>query len=142
MTWPHDSMPRRHPRPLLVLLCLLVSAGVVMLRPPACADVYTCPDGKGSMVLRDVPCGRARETPQRVLDAPRSGAVSPPSPGTLGGELRQRIVALLRAHPAGLSPAQVRRQLGVEKDLTSTMKAMAREGLIQRVAVGWYIVGQ
>jgi hypothetical protein len=125
-----------------------VLIAVVVMISPAWADVYKCPDGKGGTVLRDVPCGRERETPQAPQprqpwrDAPRSVRGVPPRPGTPREEMRQRIVALLRAHPAGLSPAQVRRRLGVEKDLTHTMKAMAREGVIQRVAVGWYIVGQ
>src|SRR5262245_12846345 len=111
----------------LAVLCAL------LLSSPAWADMYKCSDAKGGTVLRDVPCGKERAAqsapPPWGRDAPRE-------------EIRQRIVALLRAHPSGLSPAQVRRMLGMPKDLTQTMQAMAREGLIQRVAVGWYIVGQ
>lgn len=54
------------------------------------------------------------------------------------GDMRQRILTLLRDYPDGLSPAQTRQQLGVEKDLGSTMKAMLRDGLLRRVALGQY----
>jgi hypothetical protein len=36
------------------------------------------------------------------------------------GEMRRRIVALLQEHPEGLSPAQTRRLMGLDKDLGST----------------------
>jgi hypothetical protein len=52
--------------------------------------------------------------------------------------MRRRIVALVREYPEGLSPAQARQLLGVEKDLGSTMKAMMRDGLLRRVALGQY----
>ena len=55
------------------------------------------------------------------------------------GEMRRRLVALLQDHPDGLSPAPTRQLLGVAKDLGSTMKAMARDGLLRRVAQGWYV---
>jgi hypothetical protein len=81
----------------------------------------------------------------RLLDAPRSL----PAPGearptgsvpifTARGTMRQRIVALPRDYPDGLSPAQARQQLGAEKDLGSTMKAMMRDGLLRRVTHGQY----
>ena len=54
--------------------------------------------------------------------------------------MRRRIVALLQEHPDGLSPAQTRQLLGSDKDLGSTMKAMARDGLVRRVEAGWYVV--
>jgi hypothetical protein len=61
----------------------------------------------------------------RLLEAPR-----PPSPATPAaqiptvldaprGEMRRRILALLQDHPAGLSPAQTRQMLGVDKTLQS-----------------------
>jgi hypothetical protein len=84
----------------------------------------------------------------RLLEAPRSAPAptSPPTPRTIlvdvapRGEIRRRIVALLQDHPEGLSPAQARQALGVEKDLGNTMKAMARDGLLQRVETGKYVV--
>jgi hypothetical protein len=57
----------------------------------------------------------------RLLEAPRPAAMSPPAPRTPApleaprGEMRRRIVALLQAHPEGLSPAQTRQRLGVTK---------------------------
>jgi hypothetical protein len=54
--------------------------------------------------------------------------------------MRRRIVALLQEHPEGLSPAQTRHLLGVDKDLGSTMKAMVRDGLLRRVEAGRYVV--
>jgi hypothetical protein len=85
---------------------------------------------------------------QRLLDMPRS-APAPASPGPGApvvasaprGDMRRRIVALLEEHPEGLSPVQTRQLLGVAKDLGSTMKAMARDGLLRRVETGWYAVG-
>jgi hypothetical protein len=70
---------------------------------------------------------------QQLLDMLRSEPPPPlPSPRTpmvdetSRGEMRRRIVALLQDYPEGLSPAQVRCLLGTDKDLGSTMKAMAR----------------
>jgi hypothetical protein len=48
------------------------------------------------------------------------------------------MVALLQKHPEGLSPVQTRQMLGIDKDLGSMMKAMVRDGLLRRVATGWY----
>jgi hypothetical protein len=55
--------------------------------------------------------------------------------------MRRRIVTLLQEHPEGLSPGQTRRLLGLVKDLGSTMKAMARDGLLRRVETGRYVAG-
>jgi hypothetical protein len=55
--------------------------------------------------------------------------------------MRRRIVTLLQEHPEGLSPVQTRQLLSVAKDLGSTMKAMARDGLLRRVETGRYGVG-
>jgi hypothetical protein len=52
--------------------------------------------------------------------------------------MRQRIVALLQDHPEGLSPAQTRELLGSAKDLADTMRAMVRDGLLQRRGHGRY----
>ena len=82
----------------------------------------------------------------RLLEAPRS-APSAPLLGTPvlasapRGDMRRRIVALLQEHPEGLSPVQTRQLLGLAKDLGSTMKAMARDGLLRRVETGRYVVG-
>jgi excisionase family DNA binding protein len=89
----------------------------------------------------------AQQQNQRLLDMPRS-VPAPAHPGPRAavideaprGEIRRRIVALLREHPDGVSPAQVRQSLGLEKYLGSTMKVMARDGLLRRVAMGRYVV--
>ena len=82
----------------------------------------------------------------RRLKAPRSGpAHAPPGPVTtsdtkaLRGD-RWRILLLLQAHPDGLSPAQTRQRLGIDKDLGDIMKAMARDGLLRPVETGRYVV--
>ena len=81
---------------------------------------------------------------QRLLEAGRS-APAPPEPVTASdtpaprGNMRRRIVALLQEHPGGLSPVQTRQLLGIEKDLGSTMKAMARDRLLRRVETGRYV---
>ena len=51
-------------------------------------------------------------------------------------------MALLQEYPEGLSPAQTRQLLDITKDLGSTMKAMARDGLLRRVETGRYVVGE
>jgi hypothetical protein len=84
---------------------------------------------------------------QRLLDMPRSAPVVSPAHAPQAsrplpaprGEMRRRILALLRDHPEGLSPAQVRQMLGVDKTLQSTMQAMVRDGLLRRVAAGVYV---
>jgi len=85
---------------------------------------------------------------QRLLDMPRSAPAPAPGPGAPAdtyaprGDMRRRIVALLQEHPEGLSPVQTRQLLGIVKDLGSTMKAMARDGLLRRVETGRYVVAQ
>lgn len=86
----------------------------------------------------------AQHRSDRLLEAPRTVPASPaPLPASESpaprGEMRRRIMALLQAHPDGLSPGQTRQRLGVDKALGSTMKAMARDGLLRRVETGWYV---
>ena len=85
----------------------------------------------------------------RLLEAPRSapapglpGPVTPAVASAPRGDMRRRIVALLQEHPEGLSPVQTRQLLGLDKDLGSTVKAMARDGLLRRVETGRYVVGE
>ena len=81
----------------------------------------------------------------------RNVAPTPPLPHTsvpqrsLGKSLspaRQRIVDLLRKHAAGLSPAETRQRLKIDKDLADTMRAMARDGLLTRLGAGRYVVAE
>jgi hypothetical protein len=55
-------------------------------------------------------------------------------------QMRQQIVDLLRQHHEGMSPAQVRQALRIEKDLADTMGGMARDGILKRVEMGRYVV--
>ena len=91
----------------------------------------------------------AQQRYDRLLDTPR--ALPAPlaadgsrdralSPAADRGDMRRRIVALVREHPEGLSPAQARRLLYVEKSLAHTMAGMARDGLLQRIETGRYTV--
>ena len=86
--------------------------------------------------VREIAYGRRR------LDMPRtppalSGPGAPIAASAPRGDMRRRIVALLQEHLEGLSPVQTRQLLGLAKDLGSTMKAMARDGLLRRVETGW-----
>jgi hypothetical protein len=92
---------------------------------------------------------QAHQQNQRLLDMPRNapgpappGSGAPVAPDVPRGDMRRRIVALLREHPDGLSPALTRQILGSEKDLGATMKAMVRDGLIRRVETGWYVANE
>ena len=54
--------------------------------------------------------------------------------------MRRRIVALLREHPEGLTPAEIRGFLGTDKSLADTCLGMLRYGLIRRIERGRYVV--
>ena len=56
--------------------------------------------------------------------------------------MRRRIVALLQDHPEGLTPAELRDRLGVDRSLADTCLGMLRYGLVQRVGRGRYVVGE
>jgi hypothetical protein len=60
--------------------------------------------------------------------------------GDTRGDMRRRIVALLQDHPEGLTPAEMRTLLGVDKRLADTCLGMLRYGLLQRVERGRYVV--
>jgi hypothetical protein len=107
----------------------------------------------------------AHQQNQRLLDMPRSTSSSPhprasphnalgatqahrptqrpPAPqeplGDPRGEMRRRIVALLQDHPEGLTPAEMRPLLGVDRSLADTCLGMLRYGLVQRVGRGRYV---
>ena len=52
------------------------------------------------------------------------------------GDRRRRIVAWLQEHPEGLTPAEMRTWLGVDKSLADTCLGLLRSGLLQRVGRG------
>jgi AcrR family transcriptional regulator len=90
-----------------------------------------------------------RATRQDASGAPQPprGAQQPPAPprqppshsGDPRGAMRRRIVALLQEHPEGLTPAEIRTLLGVERSLADTCLGMRRYGLVQRVGRGRYV---
>ena len=104
----------------------------------------------------------AHQQNQRLLDMPRS-APAPSESAPLGrspadttaptrvvapasapfptrGAARQRILALLREYPEGLTGAELRVLLGAEKSLTDTCAGMFKNGLLRRVGRGRYVV--
>ena len=80
-------------------------------------------------------CPRSPAGPPPV----QSDVVAPTQPGGPRGEMR-RIVALLCEYPEGLTPAEIRERLGVERSLGDTLLGMRRDGLVQRVGPGRYVV--
>jgi hypothetical protein len=73
--------------------------------------------------------------------APPSRVVAPGSaPFPTRGAVRQRILALLREYPEGLTAAELRVLLGAEKSLTDTCAGMFKDGLLRRVRRGRYVV--
>ncbi len=98
---------------------------------------------------------------QRLLEAPRSAPApsapaplvrspedtAPPARGVAPGSApfptrgaaRQRILALLREYPEGLTAAELRVLLGAEKSLTDTCAGMCKNGLLRRVGRGRYV---
>jgi hypothetical protein len=86
---------------------------------------------------------------QRLLDLPRQlppPAPRPPTvarptapPGDPRGAIRRRIVALLQDYPEGLTSAEMRTLLGVDRSLADTCLGMLRYGLVQRVERGRYV---
>jgi hypothetical protein len=112
---------------------------------------------------------QAHQQNQRLLDLPRAAPQGPPQappgttpapsrgprrrgarpgtpprqPGTSAadarGDMRRRIVALLQDHPEGLTPAEMRTLLGIERSLVDTCQGMLRYGLVQRVGRGRYV---
>ena len=113
---------------------------------------------------------QAHQQNQRLLDLPRSpalppqtpqdapGSMQPPAPRPQTpvapqeppvpqrddprGTMRRRIVALLREHPEGLTTAEMRERLGVERSLADTCLGMFRYGLVQRVGRGRYVAAE
>jgi len=62
--------------------------------------------------------------------------------GDRRGDMRRRIVALLQEHPEGLTTAEMRTLLGVDRSLADTCLGMLRYGLVQRVGRGQYVAAE
>jgi hypothetical protein len=81
--------------------------------------------------------------------APTSDAPVPPPPVVAGreafptrGAARQRILALLREYPEGLTAVEVRVLLRADRSLSDTCAGMRRDGLLRRVGRGRYVVSE
>jgi hypothetical protein len=83
----------------------------------------------------------ARRRPQSTLPPQKPPQGQPEAQGGgPRGEMRRRIVALLHEHPEGLTTAEMRTLLGVDRSLADTCLGMLRYGLVQRVERGRYVV--
>ena len=76
----------------------------------------------------------APPAPVRPAAGPRPLA-RPPLSG-----LRQQIVAVVRQHPEGIAPRDVRTLLAVDHEVRSTMKGLVRSGILTRREAGRYVV--
>jgi hypothetical protein len=54
--------------------------------------------------------------------------------------MRRRILVLLQDYPEGLTPAEIRTLLDVDRSLGDTCLGMLRYGLLRRVERGRYVV--
>lgn len=81
----------------------------------------------------------ASVAPARATSVPMPGPVVAPKSPTDRGAMRRRILELVRDSPEGLTPAEIRTSLGVEKRLSNTCLAMLRDGLLRRVGHGRYV---
>ena len=68
-----------------------------------------------------------------------AAASRPPARPPLSG-LRQQIVAVVRQHPEGMAPRDVRTLLAVDHEVRSTMKGLVRSGILTRREAGRYVV--
>jgi len=81
-----------------------------------------------------------RRHPESLLPAQRPPQRQPAAQGgDPRGDMRRRIVALLQDHPEGLTPAEMRTLLDVDRSLADTCLGMLRYGLVQRVGRGRYV---
>src|SRR6266487_1609593 len=90
----------------------------------------------------------------RLLEAPRpvpasSPPVAPPpshdvvpvsEPLPSRSTVRQRILAMLREYPEGLTAAELRVLLRADRSLTDTCAGMFKNGLLRRVGRGRYVI--
>jgi hypothetical protein len=95
-------------------------------------------DAKVDLALDLLKAWAGQHAPTPVLPTPAAVAIPRRTPARPLSAMRQRIVDLLRQHPEGMSPAQVRQALRIGKDLGDTMGGMARDGLLTRVEAGRY----
>ncbi len=86
------------------------------------------------------PSALAPRGPSPEDTAPPARGVSPGSaPFPTRGAARQRILALLREHPEGLTATELRVYLRADRSLSDTCAGMLRDGLLRRVGRGRYV---
>jgi hypothetical protein len=98
---------------------------------------------------------QAHQQNQRLLEAPRPPPTPPvitPGPGVSAppsasseplpsrSTVRQRILAVLREHPEGLTAVELRGLLRADRSLTDTCAGMFKNGLLRRVGRGRYVI--
>jgi len=97
---------------------------------------------------------QAHQQNQRLLEAPRPPPAPPvtPTPGVSApsfvpseplpsrSTVRQRILAVLREYPEGLSAVELRGLLRADRSLTDTCAGMFKDGLLRRVGRGRYVM--
>lgn len=82
-----------------------------------------------------------RREPQQPLTPARESLEQLRKMLPASGSIRRKIIELLaQQHPQTLSPAETKNLLGVDKDLSNTMKAMKRDHLLSRSDRGQYTV--
>jgi hypothetical protein len=99
------------------------------------------------MLRQQLEEARAREaTLLRLLEqlsptGDRQAAAPPliPQQGhRLASAMRQQVLAVLQRHPRGLHRTQIQEEIGVEKDLSSVLYHMKRDGLLVHKGSGIY----
>ena len=88
-----------------------------------------------------MPHTRPQDAPGATQAPRRTPRPDPPHqpPEDPRGAMRRRIVALPQEHPEGLTPAEMRTLLGVERSLADMCLGMLRYRLVQRVGRGRYV---
>ncbi len=131
----HDvTLPERETL-LLQMLSQMQQQNQRLLDMPRSAPVPAFPGPRAHEAPRRAPAPHAPAPPSRVVAPVRE-------PFPTRGAARQRILAVLREYPEGLTAVELRVLLGAEKSLTDTCAGMYKQGLLQRVGRGKYVVAE
>ncbi len=120
---------------LLQMLSQMQQQNQRLLDMPRSAPVPAFPGPRAHEAPRRAPAPHAPAPPSRVVAPVRE-------PFPTRGAARQRILAVLREYPEGLTAVELRVLLGAEKSLTDTCAGMYKQGLLQRVGRGKYVVAE
>jgi hypothetical protein len=87
---------------------------------------------------------RGGDAPPLPDSVPGSGVSASPAassePLPSRGTVRQRILAVLREYPEGLTAPEPRVLLRADRSLSDTCAGMFKQGLLRRVGRGWSVV--